>query len=120
MKRTGPTNIHLQKLVSDMKTLSSKEKNNIWAAVAEALSNPTRQKKIVNVSRLNRFTKDNEVVIIPGKLLGSGSIDHKVTVAAFNFSGQSVEKIKGANGNCITITDLMKKNPKGKDIRIIG
>lgn len=120
MKRTGPTNTHLQKLIVEMKILSQKEKNDIWNAVAQALNNPSRNRKIVNLSRLNRFTKENETIIIPGKLLGSGSINHKVNVAAYTFSDSAVEKIKQNSGSCMTITELMKKNPKGKDIRIIG
>ncbi len=120
MRRTGPTNIHLQSLVVELKKLSAKEKNGIWTSVADMLSSSTRERRIVNLSRLNRNTKDNETVIVPGKLLGAGSIEHKVNVAAFNFSLSAVDKIKKHNGTCITLHELMKKNPKGKDIRIIG
>ena len=120
MKRTGPTNIHLQSLVVELKKLSQKEKVGLWNTVAELLEMPTRSRDIVNLSRLNRNTKENETIIVQGKLLGGGSIEHSVNVAAFNFSKSAVEKIISVKGNCYTLQDLMKKNPKGKDIKIIG
>ena len=120
MKRTGPTNVHMQGLIVELKILSQKEKSGLWKSVAEMLSAPARRRTIVNLSRLNRNTKENETVIVPGKLLGGGFVDHSINVAAFDFSKSAVQKIKSSKGACYSLQDLMKKNPKGKDIKIIG
>jgi large subunit ribosomal protein L18e len=60
------------------------------------------------------------MVVVPGKVLGTGEIGHSVTVAAFSFSNRAREKIEGARGRCVSFVDLIKKNPKGSNVRIIG
>lgn len=119
MKRTGPTNPQLRKLIMELRDLASKQNVKIWSRIADDLEKPTRQKRIVNLSRINRFVKENESIIVPGKVLGSGALDHKVTIAAFNFSRSAINKIKKV-GNYLTIEELIQKNPQGKGIRIIG
>lgn len=74
----------------------------------------------VNVSRLNRYTKGRETVVVPGKVLGAGKVDHPLHVAAFAFSDQARSKILKAKGKCLSIPELMKKNPKGTNVKIIG
>lgn len=58
--------------------------------------------------------------MIPGKVLSSGSLTKKITVAAWAFSEKAKEKIQKAGGECISIEELIKRNPKGSNIRIIG
>lgn len=120
VKITGPTNPHLQFLIQELKRLASEQKVGIWERIADDLAKPTRSRRVVNLSRLNRYANDNEVVIVPGKVLGSGSVDHKMTVAAWNFSGQAKEKIESVKGQCLTIAELARKNPKGSNVRILG
>ena len=115
-KSTGPTNPNLAHLIHDLRMLSNKEKVNIWKTIANELEKPTRRRRSVNLSKINRYSKDNETIIVPGKILGTGTLTKNVTIAAFQFSESSKSKIK----NHLSIQELMKKNPKGKDIRIIG
>jgi len=72
------------------------------------------------VGKLSRYAKDNEVVVIPGKLLGAGEIAKKVTVAAFRFSGQAKEKVQKAGGQNMSIEELVAKYPEGSNVRIMG
>ena len=74
----------------------------------------------MNVSRLNRYTKKGETIVVPGKVLGAGGIDHPFVVAAFSFSELAKSKILKAKGKCLKIADLVDKNPKGTDVRIFG
>mgnify|MGYP001570108717 CR=1 FL=1 len=113
--RTGTTNPNLKKLIRELKRLSRKNNVNTWRAVAEILEKPTRRRVDVNIDKINRICKDNETIIIPGKVLGSGILNKKVTIAAWKFSDQAKEKIK----HHLTIEQLIEKNPKGKDVRII-
>ncbi len=119
-KRTGPSNEHLRVLISELKEESASQKTSIWKRLAKDLERPTRIRRIVNISRINRHSKDNETVVIPGKVLGSGSLDHSLTVAAFSFSQSARSRIEEAKGKCISIQELMKKNPKGTNVKIIG
>ncbi len=120
MKRTGPTNEHMRALIMELRKESSTQKAGIWSRVAEDLEAPTRKRRVVNLSRLNRHTKANETVIVPGKVLGSGMLEHGIVIAAFAFSTGAKERIEQAKGKCLTIQELVKQNPKGKDVRIIG
>jgi large subunit ribosomal protein L18e len=120
MKRTGPSNVHMQALIASLAKESTTQKAGLWSRLAEDLALPTRKRRVVNLSRISRYTKANETVVVPGKVLGSGMLEHSVVVAAYSFSDGARERIEQAKGKCITIQELMKQNPKGKDIRIIG
>ena len=94
--------------------------NAVWRKVADDLNVPSRQRRVVNLSKINRFSAENEVVVVPGKVLSSGELGHKLVIAAFRFSAGSIEKIKKSGSSAMSISELMKKNLSGKKIRIIG
>ena len=110
----------LKKLIQELRKVSSTEKNNLWKRIADDLEKPTRTRRAINLSRINRFTQPKETVIVPGKVLGSGTLNHELTIAAFTFSEGAKQRIAESKGKAISIMELMKQNPKGKDIRIIG
>ena len=120
MKRTGSSNPLLRELVGRLKGLSRQEDTKIWARLASDLEKPTRQRRIVNISELDKNTKENDSVVVPGKVLASGTLSHKISIAAFKFSQTAMDKIRESNGDCLSIEELMKKNPKGKGLKIIG
>ncbi len=118
--KTGPTNEELKSLIDELRKKAYSENIMLWRRIAEDLSKPTRQRRAVNLSRINRYTKADETVIVPGKVLSSGELDHSITIAAWQFSGQAREKIEGNKSKALSINELMKENIKGKKIRIIG
>ncbi len=118
-KRTGPINQNLKALIQELRKLSNQQNSKLWKRIALDLEKPTRQRRVVNISRINRHTKKNENIIVPGKVLGSGVLEHPVTVAAWQFSQQAKEKINKI-GKAIPIQELMKQDIKGKGVRIIG
>jgi large subunit ribosomal protein L18e len=113
MKRTGPTNIELRLLISELK----KQKKPIFDRLASELSRPSRNHRAVNLSRINTNTNKDEIAVVPGKVLGSGTLTKKLTIAAWQFSETAKELIKSSGSAAISLKDLMKK--KGK-MRIIG
>ena len=118
--RTGPTNEQLNALIADLKREGSVQNASVWRTVAEQLSAPSRQRREVNLSSLNRFTKSNEIVVVPGKVLGAGAINHPIVVAAFAFSTKAKERIESSKGEAISISQLLKQNPKGTGVRLVG
>jgi large subunit ribosomal protein L18e len=120
MKRTGPTNGQLNRLIDELKQTARKQEAILWRRVAFDLEKPTRQRRVVNVHRLERYARDGETIIVPGKVLGTGDLTHKVNVAAFTFSQQAIDKINKTGGKALAITDVLKENPKGKNVRILG
>ena len=92
----------------------------IWRALQEELAGPRANRREINVRRLAQITKANEVVVIPGKVLGTGSLGHKLTVCAFSISETAAKKIIESGGKVVTFDDLINKHPDGKGVRIIG
>jgi large subunit ribosomal protein L18e len=119
-KRTGSINPILLGLIAELKKRSNIQKVNIWKRVAADLEKPTRQRRVVNLSSINRYTKENEIIIIPGKVLGAGDLSHKLTISAFQFSDEAKEKIEKAGSKAVPLLELSKDSPQGKKIRIIG
>ncbi|MBS7659272.1 MAG: 50S ribosomal protein L18e [Candidatus Bathyarchaeia archaeon] len=120
MKDIKATNPQLIELIKFLRKKSRENKAKIWRAIAEDLAKPRRRRIVVNISRLNRYTNENDVVVVPGKVLGAGEIDHPIMVAAFSFSKKAREKIERASGKCLTIMELVENNPKGSNVKIIG
>ena len=119
-QRTGPSNPILLSLIMELKKRSSEQKVNIWKRVAVDLERSTRRRRVVNLSSLSRNTKENDIVVVPGKVLGSGNLEHKITISAFQFSEGAKEKIEKTGAKVVNLLDLSKENPSGKGIRIMG
>ena len=119
-KRTGPTNHVLLQIIRELKGRSNEQSVNIWRRVASDLERPTRQRRIINLSGISRNTKENDIIIVPGKVLGAGNLEHKLTISAFQFSNGAKEKIEKAGAKIVTLLELSKENPTGKGIKIIG
>jgi large subunit ribosomal protein L18e len=95
-------------------------KNMFLKAVAKALNRPRRVSYEINVNRLDSVSKSKDIIIVPGSVLGSGSVSKPLTVGALKFSASAEEKIKKAGGKCLSIEEMIEKHPKGSGVRIIG
>ncbi len=120
MKNYKKTNPLLIQLIADLKKVGWAEEAPIWRDIAKRLEKPSKGWAEVNISRIARYVKAGETIIIPGKLLGSGIIEIPVTVVAFNASEGAKRKIRDAGGKVLSIPELVKANPKGSRVRIIG
>jgi large subunit ribosomal protein L18e len=120
MKRTGPTNTSMQSLIAALKEVAYAQDVALWKRIASDLEKPTRSRRVVNIYKLDKHSKEGETIIVPGKLLGTGDLGHKVNVAAFVCSKQAAEKVTQAGGSVMTLNDLVRENPKGKNVRILG
>jgi len=114
-RRVRFTNIVLRKTLDELK----KTKSPFWKRVYELLSRPTRKRVVVNLSKINRYAKEGEIVVVPGKVLGSGDLEKKVMIAAFAFSYSALEKIQQSGSEALHISELVKRNPEGKGLKII-
>jgi large subunit ribosomal protein L18e len=119
MRETKTTNPELVQLIRLLKKEGRENQANIWRDVADHLSKTRSQRVAVNLSRINRHTKASDVVVVPGKILGSGSIDHAVTIASFGASDKAKAKLMAAKAKYLSIPELLVKNPKGSSIKII-
>jgi len=119
VKETKSTNPELVQLIRFLKKQSREKEANVWRDVAEHLAKARQQRAAVNLSRINRHTQKGDAVVVPGKLLGAGALDHPVTVAAFSASETAKEKLKAAKAKYLSIPELVEKNPKGANVKII-
>jgi large subunit ribosomal protein L18e len=94
-----------------------KDKKPFWKRIAKDLAKPARSRREVNLKRINDNTKTGELIIVPGKVLGNGDLEHKLTIAALSFSKAALDKIGKANAKHMSIKELYEK---GKTGRIIG
>jgi large subunit ribosomal protein L18e len=112
-------NEKLQELISSLKKQSIDNKTGVWKRVALELERSTRSHRVVNLSKIEKYSDDNDVVIVPGKLLSGGELTKKVTIIAYNYSQKTADKIHG-KAQIISIEEALKKYPNAKNIKIIG
>ena len=119
-KQTVKTNQALVDIIDQLKAQSRSTGTALWRDVALRLERSRSNWSQPNLSRLSRHAADENMVLVPGKLLGSGEVSGKPTVAAFSFSTGAREKIEAAGGETMTIAELMDRNPSGTGVFILG
>ncbi len=113
-KITGPSNYYMRKLIRDL----WKTKIKIWKNLSKKLSGPRRNRVKANIYRINKKTNKNDIIVIPGKILGMGELDHALTIACLEYSKSAKQKIESSGSKLLTIEELLEQNPKGSGIRI--
>lgn len=117
-KRTGPSNYQLQRLIEELTPHARKSR--FWKRILADVLKPSRQRREVNLYKIDRYVQEGETVIVPGKVLSVGEVHKKVTVAAITFSAAARRKVTEANGRALSLQELLHENPDGKNVRIMG
>jgi large subunit ribosomal protein L18e len=112
------TNPRLRDLIADLKTAARESDAGVWADVAERLQKPRSTHAEVNLGRIERHAREEETIIVPGKVLGSGALRTEVTVAAVDFSGSAETKIDQV-GEPIRLEQALERNPEGANVRVV-
>ncbi|MDP7981634.1 MAG: 50S ribosomal protein L18e [Conexivisphaerales archaeon] len=93
----------------------------IWRALREAIEGASRSRLTrVNVGKINRLASDGDIVVVPGKVLGAGSVDKKLIVGALAFSAEARSKIRSAGGEALSIAELVRAHSDAKGVKLIG
>ena len=119
-KQNKKTNPMLISLIQNLKKQANEKDVQIWKDIAKRLEKPSRNWAEVNLNRISRYTNEKEIALVPGKVLSDGKLTKKISIAAWSFSKKAEEKIREAGGKTMTIEELMKTNPDGKNIMILG
>jgi large subunit ribosomal protein L18e len=104
----------------ELKRHSQKSKQKLWKTASSKLLASRKNRPEVNVGQISRHSKEGSQVLVPGKVLGVGNIDHKVTVAAYSFSRDAAKKIQASGGTCLDISEFMKSQTSVKDVLLLG
>ncbi|MCL5788425.1 MAG: 50S ribosomal protein L18e [Candidatus Marsarchaeota archaeon] len=91
----------------------------MWHALASELDKSSRRTPCVNLSSIDRKRDGKTTVIVPGKVLGGGSLGSAVTVAALGFSSTAKKKIEKAGGRVFTLSELSTELKDFSDTVII-
>ena len=112
------TNPRLKSLIAELKSVSRESGAGVWQDVADRLEKPRRTHAEVNLGRIERYAREDETVIVPGKVLGSGVLEKDVTVAAVDFSGTARKKIDQV-GDAMALEQAIEENHDGSNVRVI-
>jgi large subunit ribosomal protein L18e len=112
------TNPRLSSLIADLKSAARQSGGDVWGDIAERLEKPRRTHAEVNLGRIERYAQEDETVVVPGKVLGSGVLQKDITVAAVDFSGTAETKIEQV-GETTTLEQAVQNNPEGSNVRVI-
>ncbi|WP_227376098.1 50S ribosomal protein L18e [Haladaptatus halobius] len=113
------TNPRLSSLIAELKSVSRDSDADVWSDVATRLEKPRSTHAEVNLGRIERYAQEDETVVVPGKVLGSGVLQKNITVAAVDFSSTAQTKIEQANGEPIRLEQAIEQNPNGSNVRVI-
>ncbi|MFA5077097.1 MAG: 50S ribosomal protein L18e [Candidatus Micrarchaeia archaeon] len=108
--------MHERKDLNDLIEKLQKEKKGLWKRTAQLLSRPRRKRVEVNVSKIDSYASEGATILVPGKVLGTGRLTKKVTVAAFMFSEGAKKAITEGGSKSLTIGELFQQNPEGKSV----
>jgi large subunit ribosomal protein L18e len=109
------TNLQLKKLLLKLK----KSNSDFWINVAKLLARPRRKFVEVNLDKIEKNCEDEDVVLVPGKVLGKGVLSKKITLACFKISKGAKNKIEFSKSRLMSIDELYEKDKEGKNIKLI-
>lgn len=109
----------LSEAIWNFRSAYKKSKAPIWLKLQEMMEKPS-SKAEVNLNKLSRFTEQGDIVIVPGKVLGTGTMNHKITLCAFSLSESAAKKIIDAGGKIFSIKEFVEKFPEGSKVKIVG
>ena len=114
------TNQVVIQMAKELKQASSKNDAPIWSKLAKLALKTTVSRRVVNLNKIDEVTKENAVIVVPGKVLGTGNISHKITLSSFSISNTAAKKILESGGTIISFAEMIKQFPTGKGVTIIG
>ena len=114
------TNQFVIRMANDLKKAGTKNDAPLWSKLAKFALKPSSARRTINLKRIGQLTKDNDTVVFPGKVLGTGAIPHKITLFSFSISNSAASKIKESGGQIVGFSDMIEKFPSGKGVKLLG
>src|SRR5438132_11918281 len=107
-------------MAKQLRGASKKNNAPIWLKLSKLALKPSRARRVMNLGQLDKFVNDNDVIVVPGKVLGTGNISHKITLCSFSISTSGAKKVVQSGGKVVDFAQLIKSNPTGNGVKIIG
>lgn len=100
-------------------TLEAAKNKDPWRKIAQSISGSRKKYSSVNLKKIDQNCENGDTIIIAGKVLGVGTLNKKIRIAAMSFSEQAIEKLKKSKSEIFTLSEEIIKNPKGEGIKIV-
>lgn len=110
-----------RELVIALEKKAKKEKAGIWKKAADRINSPTRRRAEANLWQLNAVGKKfkGKILLLPGKVLGKGSLDSPLHIIALAFSEEAKKKILKAKGKAALLSECLEKKIEKKDLALV-
>lgn len=106
----------LRDWLTQLKGVSREDKYaGLWKRVLKLSAVPSRRRPTVNLFKINKYSAAGDNIIVPGKVLSEGQMDHKVTITAMEYSATALSRLKSSQCKIIKLDDMLKE----KKIRVI-
>lgn len=102
-----------------VETVIMLKKNKDWKLLANLVARPKRKQIKKNLDEINKKSKEGDIIVVPGKILGEGNLSKRIRIVAFSFSEKAREKIKKQKGEIRSIKEELKKNPKAEGVKVL-
>ena len=89
-----------------------KEKKGFYKEVARRL----KKCPGVNVDKIERLAKDNDVIIVPGRVIGNTKVNKKMKIYAYAFSKTAQKNLDDSGSSTMTLEDFLKNKEMGRII----
>ncbi len=109
-KKTNP------ELVKTILACKNKEK---WGEIGKILSGSVKKRFCLNLEEINNLFKEDEQIVIPGKVLSQGALNRKIKIIALGFSEKAREKLLKSGNKISSIYAEIKANPEAKGLKIL-
>ena len=113
------TSLEISETIETLLRVSRESNFKLWRDIARRLSGGSRRYATINVGKLSSLSKEGEILIVPGSVLGEGKLDKKVVIAGLRATRSALEKITASGSTFKSLKDLASENPKPANARIM-
>lgn len=82
----------------------------LWKRVYGLVAVPERRRHVVSLAKLEKYTKEGDNVVVPGKVLSNGELTHKLNIAAMEFSEPALKSLKEANCKVVNLKEMINSD----------
>jgi len=107
-------------MARELKKASKSNDAPLWMRLSREALKPSIARRTININKINKLTKEGDVVFFAGKILGTGNLDHSITISSFAISSTAARKIQNAGGKFQNYKIMIQNNPAGKDVILLG
>jgi large subunit ribosomal protein L18e len=111
-------NLEKKEIISKLYETCKSKKKEIYLSIAKELEKSNRKEVKVNLDKLEKlkYIKEGDIVVIPGKVLGTGILNKNIIIYSYNCSKVASDKLKS---NIKNLNDFCKDNINYKVAKII-